>query len=132
MKKDNGFISIEVMLVSLICSIVVTMLMNSSFQRREEVDRSYIISTSNMSSNEVEEEVLKFILKENILNKENMKDFDFNLNNINVTYNTEKDALHIKNKNIKTGVFKHTYYDIRLNENEEIILSKRRYYEFTN
>lgn len=132
MKKDNGFISIEVMLVSLICSTVVTMLMNSSFQRREEVDRSYSISTSNISGNEVEEEVLKFILKENILNKETIKGFEFTLNNINVTYNTEKEILHIKNKNLKTGVFKNTYYDIRFNENEEIILSKRRYYEFTN
>lgn len=132
MRKGKGFVSIEVMLISLACSVIVTILMDSSFQRRKEVNRSYGLIKDNIENFKDEEEFLKYIIKENILNKNTMEKLNFSLDNMSITYDSNKDVLHIKNKNSKSGVFKNTYYDIAFSEDESITLSKRRYYEFTN
>lgn len=132
MRKGKGFASIEVMLISLACSIIITILMDSSFQRRKEVNRSYGLINDNIEMFKDEEEFLKYIIKENILNKEKIEELNFNLDNMSVTYDSTKDVLHIKNKNNRTGVLKNTYYGIAFSEDESITLSKRRCYEFTN
>ncbi|WP_332833569.1 type IV pilin [Clostridium perfringens] len=98
MKRRKGFVSIEVMLVSLICSMIVTILMDNSFQRRKELDRSFKIIGSNIDKNNSEEQFLKYMLKENILNIENINKLDFTLNNMNATYIEDKKAMHIKSK----------------------------------
>ncbi|MDK0735489.1 type IV pilin [Clostridium perfringens] len=131
MKKRKGFVSIEVMLVSLICSMIVTILMDNSFQRRKELDRSFKITGSNIDKNNSEEQFLKYMLKEKILNIENINKLDFTLNNMNATYIEDKKAIHIKSKDKISGVFKDTYYDIDF-RNDDIVLSKRRNYEFVN
>lgn len=132
MRKGRGFASIEVMLVSLACSIIVTILMDSSFQRRKEVNRSYTFIKVNTEKYKEEEEFLKYIIKEDILTKGTLEDLNFSLNNMSVTYDPTKKVLHIKNKYNNSGVFKNTYYDVIFSDDESINLSKRRYYEFTN
>lgn len=131
MKRRKGFVSIEVMLVSLICSMIVTILMDNSFQRRKELDRSFKIIGSNIDKNNSEEQFLKHMLKENILNIENINKLDFTLNNMNATYIEDKKAMHIKSKDKISGVFKDTYYGIDF-RNDDIVFSKRRNYEFVN
>ncbi|EOU1659498.1 TPA: type IV pilin [Clostridium perfringens] len=131
MKRRKGFVSIEVMLVSLICSMIVTILMDNSFQRRKEIDRSFKIISSNIDKNNSEEQFLKYMLKEKILNIDNINKLDFTLNNMNATYIEDKKAIHIKSKDKISGVFKDTYYGIDF-RNDDIILSKRGNYEFVN
>ena len=131
MKRRKGFVSIEVMLVSLICSMIVTILMDNSFQRRKELDRSFKIISSNIDKNNSEEQFLKYMLKEKILNRDNINKLDFTLNNMNATYIEDKKAIHIKSKDKISGVFKDTYYGIDF-RNDDIILSKRGNYEFVN
>ncbi|EHK2366610.1 type IV pilin [Clostridium perfringens] len=131
MKRRKGFVSIEVMLVSLICSMIVTILMDNSFQRRKELDRSFKIISSNIDKNNSEEQFLKYMLKEKILNIDNINKLDFTLNNMNVTYIEDKKAIHIKSKDKISGVFKDTYYGIDF-RNDDIVFSKRRNYEFVN
>ena len=131
MKRRKGFVSIEVMLVSLICSMIVTILMDNSFQRRKELDRSFKIISSNIDKNNSEEQFLKYMLKEKILNIDNIHKLDFTLNNMNATYIEDKKAIHIKSKDKISGVFKDTYYGIDF-RNDDIILSKRGNYEFVN
>lgn len=131
MKRRKGFVSIEVMLVSLICSMIVTILMDNSFQRRKELDRSFKIISSNIYKNNSEEQFLKYMLKEKILNIDNINKLDFTLNNMNATYIEDKKAIHIKSKDKISGVFKDTYYGIDF-RNDDIILSKRGNYEFVN
>lgn len=131
MKRRKGFVSIEVMLVSLICSMIVTILMDNSFQRRKELDRSFKITCNNIDKNNSEEQFLKYMLKEKILNIDNINKLDFTLNNMNATYIEDKKAIHIKRKDKISGVFKDTYYGIDF-RNDDIILSKRGNYEFVN
>ncbi|ELC8407302.1 type IV pilin [Clostridium perfringens] len=131
MKRRKGFVSIEVMLVSLICSMIVTILMDNSFQRRKELDRSFKIIGSNIDKNNSEEQFLKYMLKEKILNIDNINKLDFTLNNMNATYIEDKKAIHIKSKDKISGVFKDTYYGIDF-RNDDIVFSKRRNYEFVN
>ncbi|XZK26857.1 type IV pilin [Clostridium perfringens] len=131
MKRRKGFVSIEVMLVSLICSMIVTILMDNSFQRRKELDRSFKIISSNIDKNNSEEQFLKYMLKEKILNIDNINKLDFTLNNMNATYIEDKKAIHIKSKDKISGIFKDTYYGIDF-RNDDIILSKRGNYEFVN
>ena len=131
MKRRKGFVSIEVMLVSLICSMIVTILMDNSFQRRKELDRSFKIISSNIDKNNSEEQFLKYMLKEKILNIDNINKLDFTLNNMNATYIEDKKAIHIKSKDKISGVFKDTYYGIDF-RNDDIILSKRGNYELVN
>ena len=131
MKRRKGFVSIEVMLVSLICSMIVTILMDNSFQRRKELDRSFKITCNNIDKNNSEEQFLKYILKEKILNIDNINKLDFTLNNMNATYIEDKKAIHIKRKDKISGVFKDTYYGIDF-RNDDIVFSKRRNYEFIN
>lgn len=131
MKRRKGFVSIEVMLVSLICSMIVTILMDNSFQRRKELDRSFKIISSNIDKNNSEKQFLKYMLKEKILNIDNINKLDFTLNNMNATYIEDKKAIHIKSKDKISGVFKDTYYGIDF-RNDDIVFSKRRNYEFVN
>ncbi|EOU1764883.1 type IV pilin [Clostridium perfringens] len=131
MKRRKGFVSIEVMLVSLICSMIVTILMDNSFQRRKELDRSFKITCHNIDKNNSEEQFLKYMLKEKILNIDNINKLDFTLNNMNATYIEDKKAIHIKSKDKISGVFKDTYYGIDF-RNDDIVFSKRRNYEFIN
>ncbi|EJT6501914.1 type IV pilin [Clostridium perfringens] len=131
MKRRKGFVSIEVMLVSLICSMIVTILMDNSFQRRKELDRSFKIISSNIDKNNSEEQFLKYMVKEKILNIDNINKLDFTLNNMNATYIEDKKAIHIKSKDKISGVFKDTYYGIDF-RNDDIVFSKRRNYEFVN
>ena len=131
MKRCKGFVSIEVMLVSLICSMIVTILMDNSFQRRKELDRSFKITCNNIDKNNSEEQFLKYMLKEKILNIDNINKLDFTLNNMNATYIEDKKAIHIKRKDKISGVFKDTYYGIDF-RNDDIVFSKRRNYEFIN
>ena len=131
MKKRKGFVSIEVMLVSLICSMIVTILMDNSFQRRKELDRSFKITCHNIDKNNSEEQFLKYMLKEKILNIDNINKLDFTLNNMNAIYIEDKKAIHIKSKDKISGVFKDTYYGIDF-RNDDIVFSKRRNYEFVN
>ncbi|HAT4129994.1 TPA: type IV pilin [Clostridium perfringens] len=131
MKRRKGFVSIEVMLVSLICSMIVTILMDNSFQRRKELDRSFKITCHNIDKNNSEEQFLKYMLKEKILNIDNINKLDFTLNNMNATYIEDKKAIHIKSKDKISGVFKDTYYGIDF-RNDDIVFSKRGNYEFVN
>ncbi|EGT4137140.1 type IV pilin [Clostridium perfringens] len=131
MKRRKGFVSIEVMLVSLICSMIVTILMDNSFQRRKELDRSFKITCHNIDKNNSEEQFLKYMLKKKILNIDNINKLDFTLNNMNATYIEDKKAIHIKSKDKISGVFKDTYYGIDF-RNDDIVFSKRRNYEFVN
>ena len=131
MKRCKGFVSIEVMLVSLICSMIVTILMDNSFQRRKELDRSFKITCHNIDKNNSEEQFLKYMLKENILNKDNFQDLEFSLNNMKAEYSKKESILNIKNKDKISGLFKDTYYEIKV-INDDIILSKRGNYEFVN
>lgn len=131
MKRCKGFVSIEVMLVSLVCSMIVTILMDNSFQRRKELDRSFKIIGANIDENNLEEQFLKYMLKENILNKDTFQDLKFSLNNMNAEYSEENKILNIKNKDKISGLFKDTYYEIKV-INDDIILSKRGNYEFSN
>ena len=131
MKRRKGFVYIEVMLVSLICSMIVTILMDNSFQRRKELDRSFKITCNNIDKNNSEEQFLKYMLKEKILNIDNINKLDFTLNNMNATYIEDKKAIHIKRKDKISGVFKDTYYGIDF-RNDDIVFSKRRNYEFIN
>ena len=131
MKRRKGFVSIEVMLVSLICSMIVTIRMDNSFQRRKELDRSFKITCHNIDKNNSEEQFLKYMLKEKILNIDNINKLDFTLNNMNATYIEDKKAIHIKSKDKISGVFKDTYYGIDF-RNDDIVFSKRRNYEFVN
>ena len=131
MKRRKGFVSIEVMLVSLICSMIVTILMDNSFQRRKELDRSFKITCNNIDKNNSEEQFLKYMLKEKILNIDTINKLDFTLNNMNATYIEDKKAIHIKRKDKISGVFKDTYYGIDF-RNDDIVFSKRRNYEFVN
>ena len=131
MKRRKGFVSIEVMLVSLICSMIVTILMDNSFQRRKELDRSFKITCHNIDKNNSEEQFLKYMLKEKILNIDNSNKLDFTLNNMNAIYIEDKKAIHIKSKDKISGVFKDTYYGIDF-RNDDIVFSKRRNYEFVN
>ncbi|CAG9364198.1 type IV pilin [Clostridium perfringens] len=131
MKRRKGFVSIEVILVSLICSMIVTILMDNSFQRRKELDRSFKITCNNIDKNNSEEQFLKYMLKEKILNIDNINKLDFTLNNMNATYIEDKKAIHIKRKDKISGVFKDTYYGIDF-RNDDIVFSKRRNYEFIN
>ncbi|MCC5421062.1 type IV pilin [Clostridium perfringens] len=131
MKRRKGFVAIEVMLVSLICSMIVTILMDNSFQMRKELDRSFKIIGANIDKNNSEEQFLKYMVKEKILNIDNINKLDFTLNNMNATYIEDKKAIHIKSKDKISGVFKDTYYGIDF-RNDDIILSKRGNYEFVN
>ncbi|MGV1062494.1 type IV pilin [Clostridium perfringens] len=131
MKRCKGFVSIEVMLVSLVCSMIVTILMDNSFQRRKELDRSFKIVGANIDKNNQEEQFLKHMLKENILNKDNFQDLEFSLNNMKAEYSKKESILNIKNKDKTSGLFKESYYEIKV-INDDIILSKRGNYEFVN
>ncbi|HFE9681910.1 type IV pilin [Clostridium perfringens] len=131
MKRCKGFVSIEVMLVSLVCSMIVTILMDNSFQRRKELDRSFKIVGANIDKNNQEEQFLKYMLKENILNKDNFQDLKFSLNNMKAEYSKKESILNIKNKDKTSGLFKESYYEIKV-INDDIILSKRGNYEFVN
>ncbi len=131
MKRCKGFISIEVMLVSLVCSMIVTILMDNSFQRRKELDRSFKIVGANIDKNNQEEQFLKYMLKENILNKDTFQDLEFSLSNMKAKYSTKESILNIKNKDKTSGLFKESYYEIKV-INDDIILSKRGNYEFVN
>ncbi|MGU8235812.1 type IV pilin [Clostridium perfringens] len=131
MKRCKGFVSIEVMLVSLVCSMIVTILMDNSFQRRKELDRSFKIVGANIDKNNQEEQFLKYMLKENILNKGNFQDLEFSLNNMKAEYSKKESILNIKNKDKTSGLFKESYYEIKV-INDDIILSKRGNYEFVN
>ena len=131
MKRRKGFVSIEVMLVSLICRMIVTILMDNSFQRRKELDRSFKIIGANIDKNNSEEQFLKYMLKENILNKDTFQDLDFSLNNMRAKYSEEEKILNIKNKDKISGLSRDTYYEIKV-INDDIILSKRGNYEFVN
>lgn len=131
MKRCKGFVSIEVMLVSLVCSMIVTILMDNSFQRRKELDRSFKIVGANIDKNNQEEQFLKHMLKENILNKDTFQDLKFSLNNMKAEYSKKESILNIKNKDKTSGLFKESYYEIKV-INDDIILSKRGNYEFVN
>ncbi|MDU7954400.1 MAG: type IV pilin [Clostridium perfringens] len=131
MKRCKGFVSIEVMLVSLVCSMIVTMLMDNSFQRRKELDRSFKIVGANIDKNNQEEQFLKYMLKESILNKDTFQDLEFSLNNMKAKYSKKESILNIKNKDKTSGLFKESYYEIKI-INDDIILSKRGNYEFVN
>lgn len=131
MKRCKGFVSIEVMLVSLVCSMIVTILMDNSFQRRKELDRSFKIVGANIDKNNQEEQFLKYMLKENILNKDTFQDLKFSLSNMKAEYSKEESILNIKNKDKTSGLFKESYYEIKV-INDDIILSKRGNYEFVN
>lgn len=131
MKKRKGFVSIEVMLVSLICSLIVTILMDNSFQRRKELDRSFKIIGSNIDKNNSEEQFLKYMLKEKILNKDTFQELKFSLNNMKAEYSKKARILNIKNKDKISGLSRDTYYEIKI-INDDIILSKRGNYEFVN
>lgn len=131
MKRCKGFVSIEVMLVSLVCSMIVTILMDNSFQRRKELDRSFKIVGANIDKNNQEEQFLKYMLKENILNKDTFQDLEFSLNNMKAEYSKKENILNIKNKDKTSGLFKESYYEIKV-INDDIILSKRGNYEFVN
>ncbi|MDB2044521.1 type IV pilin [Clostridium perfringens] len=131
MKRRKGFVSIEVMLVSLICSMIVTILMDNSFQRRKELDRSFKIISSNIDKNNSEEQFLKYMLKEKILNKDTFQELKFSLNNMKAEYSKKARILNIKNKDKISGLSRDTYYEIKV-INDDIILSKRRNYEFVN
>lgn len=131
MKRCKGFVSIEVMLVSLVCIMIVTILMDNSFQRRKELDRSFKIVGSNIDKNNQEEQFLKYMLKENILNKDTFQDLEFSLSNMKAKYSKEESILNIKNKDKTSGLFKESYYEIKV-INDDIILSKRGNYEFVN
>ena len=131
MKKRKGFVSIEVMLVSLICSMIVTILMDNSFQRRKELDRSFKIIGSNIDKNNSEEQFLKYMLKEKILNKDTFQELKFSLNNMKAEYSKKARILNIKNKDKISVLSRDTYYEINV-INDDIILSKRGNYEFVN
>ena len=131
MKRRKGFVSIEVMLVSLICSMIVTILMDNSFQRRKELDRSFKIIGSNIDKNNSEEQFLKYMLKEKILNKDTFQELKFSLNNMKAEYSKKARILNIKNKDKISGLSRDTYYEIKV-INDDIILSKRGNYEFIN
>ncbi len=131
MKRRKGFVSIEVMLVSLICSMIVTILMDNSFQRRKELDRSFKIISSNIDKNNSEEQFLKYMLKEKILNKDTFQELKFSLNNMKAEYSKKARILNIKNKDKISGLSRDTYYEIKV-INNDIILSKRGNYEFVN
>lgn len=131
MKRSKGFVSIEVMLVSLICSMIVTILMDNSFQRRKELDRSFKIIGSNIDKNNSEEQFLKYMLKEKILNKDTFQELKFSLNNMKAEYSKKARILNIKNKDKISGLSRDTYYEIKV-INDDIILSKRGNYEFVN
>nr|WP_243158294.1 type IV pilin [Clostridium perfringens] len=131
MKKRKGFVSIEVMLVSLICSMIVTILMDNSFQRRKELDRSFKITGHNIDKNNSEEQFLKYMLKEKILNKDTFQELKFSLNNMKAEYSKKSRILNIKNKDKISGLSRDTYYEIKV-INDDIILSKRGNYEFVN
>ena len=131
MKRRKGFVSIEVMLVSLICSMIVTILMDNSFQRRKELDRSFKITGSNIDKNNSEEQFLKYMLKEKILNKDTFQELKFSLNNMKAEYSKKARILNIKNKDKISGLSRDTYYEIKV-INDDIILSKRGNYEFVN
>lgn len=131
MKRCKGFVSIEVMLVSLVCSMIVTILMDNSFQRRKELDRSFKIVGANIDKNNQEEQFLKYMLKENILNKDTFQDLKFSLSNMKAEYSKKESILNIKNKDKTSGLFKESYYEIKV-INDDIILSKRGNYEFVN
>ncbi len=89
-EKRKGFVSIEVMLVSLICSMIVTILMDNSFQRRKELDRSFKITGHNIDKNNSEEQFLKYMLKEKILNKDTFQELKFSLNNMKAEYSKKR------------------------------------------
>ena len=131
MKRRKGFVSIEVMLVSLICSMIVTILMDNSFQRRKELDRSFKITCYNIDKNNSEEQFLKYMLKEKILNKDTFQELKFSLNNMKAEYSKKARILNIKNKDKISGLSRDTYYEIKV-INDDIILSKRGNYEFVN
>ena len=131
MKRRKGFVSIEVMLVSLICSMIVTILMDNSFQRRKELDRSFKIIGSNIDKNNSEEQFLKYMLKEKILNKDTFQELKFSLNNMKAEYSKKARILNIKNKDKISGLSRDTYYEIKV-INDDIVFSKRRNYEFVN
>ncbi|MDO6335947.1 type IV pilin [Clostridium perfringens] len=131
MKRRKGFVSIEVMLVSLICSMIVTILMDNSFQRRKELDRSFKITCHNIDKNNSEEQFLKCMLKEKILNKDTFQELKFSLNNMKAEYSKKARILNIKNKDKISGLSRDTYYEIKV-INDDIILSKRGNYEFVN
>lgn len=131
MKRRKGFVSIEVMLVSLICSMIVTILMDNSFQRRKELDRSFKITGHNIDKNNSEEQFLKYMLKEKILNKDTFQELKFSLNNMKAEYSKKARILNIKNKDKISGLSRDTYYEIKI-INDDIILSKRGNYEFVN
>ena len=131
MKRRKGFVSIEVMLVSLICSMIVTILMDNSFERRKELDRSFKIIGSNIDKNNSEEQFLKYMLKEKILNKDTFQELKFSLNNMKAEYSKKARILNIKNKDKISGLSRDTYYEIKV-INDDIILSKRGNYEFVN
>ena len=131
MKRRKGFVSIEVMLVSLICSMIVTILMDNSFQRRKELDRSFKITCNNIDKNNSEEQFLKYMLKEKILNKDTFQELKFSLNNMKAEYSKKARILNIKNKDKISGLSRDTYYEIKV-INDDIILSKRGNYEFIN
>ncbi|RUR42126.1 type IV pilin [Clostridium perfringens] len=111
--------------------MIVTILMDNSFQRRKELDRSFKIVGSNIDKNNQEEQFLKYMLKENILNKDTFQDLEFSLNNMKAEYSKKESILNIKNKDKTSGLFKEYYYEIKV-INDDIILSKRGNYEFVN
>ncbi|NGT83747.1 type IV pilin [Clostridium perfringens] len=111
--------------------MIVTILMDNSFQRRKELDRSFKITGHNIDKNNSEEQFLKYMLKEKILNKDTFQELKFSLNNMKAEYSKKSRILNIKNKDKISGLSRDTYYEIKV-INDDIILSKRGNYEFVN
>ncbi|EHK2399459.1 type IV pilin [Clostridium perfringens] len=111
--------------------MIVTILMDNSFQRRKELDRSFKTIGSNIDKNNSEEQFLKYMLKEKILNKDTFQELKFSLNNMKAEYSKKARILNIKNKDKISGLSRDTYYEIKV-INDDIILSKRGNYEFVN
>lgn len=130
--KKKGFVSIEVMIISLVCSILVTILMENSFKNRATMERRYDLIDTSLSINDEEEIFLKKLIEKDVINKETIKGLDFSDGNLKATYDESKDALRVSNKNQDNGVYKQSYYDYRFDRENNILLKRRRYYEFTN
>lgn len=129
--KNKGFASIEVLLIALVCSFMVTVLMDNSFTKRELVERNYKNIRSNLDFFKEEEIFIKNMVENNNLNKDNIKLLEFNIKNKSAVYEENKDAIKVSIKHPITGVFKNTYYDFKFNDQNKIILNKRRYYDLT-
>lgn len=130
--KKKGFVSIEVMIISLFCSILVTTLMENSFKKRTAMERRYDLIEVSLSINDEEEIFLKKLIETGVINKEKIKELNFSDGNLKVTYEPVKDLLKISNKNQDNMVYRQSYYDYKFDEENNVLLKRRRYYDFTN